>query len=169
MFYVYRFVKNNEVIYVGKTYSMDLRMYEHKNKPFYKECDKIEYVEFEDEMNQSFYEILIINKFKPKYNKKDLYNTSFEIKDPKENEWKIYDGLNVYKQFYENNVKIFDIFDGIGITNEKVNKSDCARSLYLSNKGRNFNISSCGTLILSKTQLEEFIKILIKKYKLNIF
>lgn len=99
MFYVYRFInKDNEIIYVGKTNCMESRMYQHRNNkmPFYKEYYKIEYITFEKENEQSFYEILMINKFNPKYNIKDKYNTSFNIEDIKENDWKIYDEIKLY-------------------------------------------------------------------------
>lgn len=98
MFYVYRFINtNNEVIYVGKTNSIETRMYQHKtNKmPFWKEWQRIEYVEFENEKDQLLYEILMINKFNPKYNTKDKFGASLDINDMHENDWKLFDEIRL--------------------------------------------------------------------------
>lgn len=98
-FYVYRFMNSdNKVIYIGKTNSIETRMYQHKtNKmPFWKEWYKIEYVEFDSENEQLLYEILMINKFNPKYNSKDKFNATLDINDMRENDWKIYDEIRLY-------------------------------------------------------------------------
>lgn len=98
MFYVYRFInKIGEIIYVGKTNHIPTRMYQHKTKkmPFWKEWYKIEYVEFENEGDQLLYEMLMINKYNPIYNKKDKFNAALPLEDVRKNDWKLYDEIRL--------------------------------------------------------------------------
>lgn len=91
--YVYYFVDyNDEIIYVGRTNNLSRRMKEHfKNGHLGKEC----YEEVKDimyaETNDSKYdteicETLLINKYKPKYNKEKVFlenenKTSYKLID----------------------------------------------------------------------------------------
>lgn len=101
IFYVYRFLnKDNVVIYVGKAKSMESRMMSHlSNESVLKrEYFLIEYVEFEREQDQLFYEILMINKFNPIYNTQDKFEANILINDPYEDKWKVWDKISLFTE-----------------------------------------------------------------------
>ena len=72
-------------------------MYQHKTKkmPFWNEWYKIEYVEFENEGDQLLYEMLMINKYNPIYNKKDKFNAALPLEDVRKDDWKLYDEIRL--------------------------------------------------------------------------
>ncbi len=81
--FVYRFVdKAGKVLYVGKTKNMKNRFKQHFGKAGHlpKECydrvHAVEYFEAPNELVQSIYELMYINKYKPPYNTKDKYDSS---------------------------------------------------------------------------------------------
>lgn len=79
--YVYRFLnKNNEIIYIGKTVELKIRLRTH----FYYNCEDwkkevcyIEYSKLKDGATMSIYEIYYIDRYKPKYNKSDKYLNTY--------------------------------------------------------------------------------------------
>lgn len=97
-YYVYRFLnKKGDVIYVGKTNNLNARMSQHKiNSSFWKYWYKIEYVEFDNENDQLFYEILMINKYSPIYNTKDKYSTTLKIEDMRKEDWVLFDEIREF-------------------------------------------------------------------------
>ena len=98
MAYTYRFIdKYGNVIYIGKTVNMDLRMQSHFNKGHlpkecYNEVCRIEYQKHKTESDALIMETYYITKYSPKYNKlqqsRDLPTIKFD-----EGSWR------TYKQF----------------------------------------------------------------------
>ena len=98
MAYTYRFIdKYGNVIYIGKTVNMDLRMQSHFNKGHLpKECYnsvcRIEYQKHKTESDALIMETYYITKYSPKFNKlqqsRDLPTIQFD-----EGNWR------TYKQF----------------------------------------------------------------------
>ena len=90
--YVYKYVKNNEIVYVGKN-DTDLhsRIYQHtlenKFKPFLN-CD-IYYMELSNSTETRIMESLLINKYKPILNVSEK-REGLSLIDFKELEWKKY-------------------------------------------------------------------------------
>lgn len=76
MYYVYRFIdKNENIIYIGKSNRIDLRIKEHFSnyghlpKECYENTIRVECIEFSTKVEMDIKEIYYINKFKPEYNK----------------------------------------------------------------------------------------------------
>ena len=96
MYYVYRFKDcNDEIIYIGKAKSLKGRMSNHNHLPIecYDEVRKVEYIELSNHSEGSIYEVYLINKFNPKYNKVDKRGDIIGFELP-EKEWIL---LNVDK------------------------------------------------------------------------
>lgn len=76
---IYRFLdKDNNIIYVGKTVDLVNRMTTHfsgghLDESCYEQVNKIEYIKCENQADMNIKEIYFINKYKPKFNTKDLY------------------------------------------------------------------------------------------------
>lgn len=73
--YIYRFINfENEIIYIGKTKHLEKRLNTHfSNKGHlpdkcYLECERIDTLKVETEIEMDIYEIYLINKYNPKYN-----------------------------------------------------------------------------------------------------
>ena len=104
MAYTYRFIdKYGNVIYIGKTVNMDLRMQSHFNKGHlprecYNAVCRIEYQKHKTESDALIMETYYITKYSPKYNKlqqsRDLPTIEFD-----EGSWR------TYKQFKPIQVK----------------------------------------------------------------
>ena len=100
MAYTYRFKnKYNETIYIGFTgQTMPQRMGQHFTKGHLpKECYKnvcvIEYMKHKTKSDAQVWEVWLINKYKPKYNKLNKKNDALTI-DLGEENWKVYQVLN---------------------------------------------------------------------------
>ena len=95
MAYTYRFIdKYGNVIYIGKTVNMDLRMQSHFNKGHLpKECYnsvcRIEYQKHKTESDALIMETYYITKYSPKYNKLGQSRDTPTITLDEKN-WKIY-------------------------------------------------------------------------------
>lgn len=83
-FYIYRYYnKNDEVIYVGLTARpIAKRVKEHEVEELQKETARIEYSTVESAADMRMYELFYINKYKPKYNKRDLYKDGVNLSIP---------------------------------------------------------------------------------------
>lgn len=64
--FVYRLIYNNEIVYVGKSTQLCVRLNKHSQD---KNFDKIEIVQFDNEIDMSIAEIYFINKYKPRLNR----------------------------------------------------------------------------------------------------
>lgn len=70
MFFLYKYVKNREVIYIGKTSrEINLRIKEHKNKKDLPCTAEIYVCKCPTEAFMNAMEVLLIDKYRPKYNK----------------------------------------------------------------------------------------------------
>ena len=67
-YFVYRLIKDNEIIYVGRTNSFIKRMQSHKLD---KDFDKIEILTFDNPIDMQIAELYFISKYKTILNKKD--------------------------------------------------------------------------------------------------
>ena len=105
MAYVYRFLDSKgNIIYVGKTVNINLRMQQHFSdkghlpKECYNSVAKIEYQKYKTESDSLIMETYYITKYSPKYNKlqqsRDLPTIEFD-----EGSWR------TYKQFKPIQVK----------------------------------------------------------------
>lgn len=79
-YFVYKFVdNNNQIIYIGKTIRLQARMVEHfiTDSHLTDECyDNVKYVfycSFKTNAEMDIYEIYLIDKYRPQYNKKSVY------------------------------------------------------------------------------------------------
>ncbi len=100
MFYVYRFLNNeDEVIYVGRTNNLKNRIDNthftsgHLETSCYVETCKIEYIEV-SEIDSYLYEIYLINRFKPRYNKALMLGEVKTNATFPDLEWKLYKKIN---------------------------------------------------------------------------
>ena len=105
MAYVYRFLDSKgNIIYIGKTVNIDLRMQQHfgdkghLSKECYNSVAKIEYQKYKTESDSLIMETYYITKYSPKFNKlqqsRDLPTIQFD-----EGSWR------TYKQFKPIQVK----------------------------------------------------------------
>lgn len=109
MYYLYRFLnKNKEVIYIGRTNSIERRIFKehftdktHLPEECYKELDTIEYAEIEDKAQEVAFEIALIQKVQPKYNKEFKYDKLVHI-EQEQLEWREFRIDSVYLEFLKN-------------------------------------------------------------------
>ena len=90
MYYVYRYIDNDEIIYVGITNDLNRRYYEHKSQSTWLN-DKLQYqfIKVEDDNVAKMFEEYLINRDNPKENivGKNKYDTSYIQFNIKE-DWK---------------------------------------------------------------------------------
>lgn len=74
MYFIYKFMKNGYPIYIGKTSNLKTRFDNHarERKPFVKKCDEILISKIDSSYEMDVLETLLILKFKPMYNKRQL-------------------------------------------------------------------------------------------------
>jgi len=106
--HVYKFLnKEKEIIYIGKSKNLNARLmshFEYGKEKWKEEVEFIEYCEFKDGATMDIYEIYLIDKCKPKYNKNSIYKTTqYEIILPTP-KFKIMD-INQIKTHIENKYK----------------------------------------------------------------
>lgn len=84
MNYIYRyFNKKNQVIYVGLTSRpLKRRVKEHSVEQLQSETDHIDFALVDSEVDMRMYELYYINKYRPKFNKRDLYFDGNNLKLP---------------------------------------------------------------------------------------
>lgn len=75
-FYIYKYIENEEIVYIGQTIDLISRINQHKvdklqglNRIYYFECNN------KTEMNS--YEYFLIQKYRPKYN--EIFNKDYKI------------------------------------------------------------------------------------------
>ena len=107
MAYTYRFKdKYNNTIYIGYTgQQMAQRMNQHFTKghlpqSVYEEVAKIEYMKHKTKSDAQVWEVYLINKYKPKYNKQDKRLDQLTL-HLEEKEWKTYEVLKRQVERYE--------------------------------------------------------------------
>lgn len=110
MKYIYKYVQNNKIVYIGKTSRpLHLRIHEHtraadilcnvKADVFYAEC--------QSEAEMHCIENLLIDKYRPQYNKRDFSKSEIKANiNFKEPDWRPYsDYIN------PRNMSLFDIYE----------------------------------------------------------
>lgn len=85
--YIYKFISNRGVIYVGKTIDSNTRFAHHLDKNWINEVVEVEYVELYNRSDMDIYELYYIDKYKPKYNKICNRESTFSYTLP-ELKWK---------------------------------------------------------------------------------
>lgn len=109
--YVYvMYNKDNQVLYVGQTKNMKYRMTQHfgsQAEEWKKEVDKIKYMNCFNEVDMNIYEIYLISKLKPKYNKSFVFDTETILNLP----------YSLKEYFFFNNTSLND--DDITTKEEK--------------------------------------------------
>lgn len=68
--YIYKYIQNNEIVYIGQTIDLSYRIKTHlKEKTLgTQNIDRIEYFECSNKVIMNAYEFLLIKKYRPKYN-----------------------------------------------------------------------------------------------------
>lgn len=77
--------KNEEILYVGQTRNMKIRMKQHfgaQREEWKSEVIKIKYMDCHNEVDMNIYELYLINKLKPKYNKGHAYECNTQLNLP---------------------------------------------------------------------------------------
>lgn len=68
-FYIYKYVYENEIVYIGKTINLNQRIKEHsREKKFQSEKFNIYYFLCSNQNQMDYYEYILINKYKPALN-----------------------------------------------------------------------------------------------------
>ncbi len=83
-FYIYRYFNHkNQVIYVGLTARpLKQRVKEHSAEQLQADTHHIDFATVSSEADMRMYELYYINKYRPKYNKRDLYFDGHSVKLP---------------------------------------------------------------------------------------
>lgn len=88
LYYVYRFLnKDLKVIYVGRTNSMDKRMYQHfrqkGNLPAegYESVHRVDFIECKTHNDMKIKELYYIGKYRPTYNRQENYDVSIGLNE----------------------------------------------------------------------------------------
>lgn len=66
---VYFLLKKSEIVYIGRTENIGIRLGGHRNGKKKKDFDRFRIIECLDSEKRKFYETRWLNKFRPKYNK----------------------------------------------------------------------------------------------------
>jgi len=100
--YVYRYIYNNEIIYIGRTIDIHRRISEHKNEEKFQEfCIEndieykdllVEYISLSNSTEESIVEKMLINHYKPLLNSSDNHKSISEyIHFSIDNKWEKYE------------------------------------------------------------------------------
>lgn len=105
MYYIYKYVENNKIIYIGKTVNLKQRIYQHSIEKKFMEHPNasIYFFECASEADMTIYEIYYIYKYKPELNVSYNQRPDSFIKEIflEEKEWKEYSYVQTeeYKDF----------------------------------------------------------------------
>lgn len=110
--YIYKYIRNNEIIYIGKTINLTRRHKEHLKEDKFKQSDELWYFTCKNKHLMDVYEIAFINKYHPILNIADNYNNiNFDVEEP---EWIKYNkNINIVKNnnIDNNNTKKYKDFE----------------------------------------------------------
>lgn len=100
MGFLYKFLdKEDKILYIGKTEKDNIldrmKNHEHLPQPCYENLNKILYTEISNLTDLAIYEIFLIDKYKPEYNKEFNYASTSNLKISMNCKWKELD----YKNF----------------------------------------------------------------------
>lgn len=130
---IYKYVENNEIIYIGQTIRLNERIYQHsKETNFINFCGKIFYFVCNNQTEMNAYEYFLINKYQPKYNKqfKNKITTNllepewiqYEPKTQKVSEPTNYETISITEDNKEEYITIKEFADLQGITVQAIYK-----------------------------------------------
>lgn len=165
-YFLYRFLKDDEIIYIGKTKDLDKRLRVHfsgnghLSHECYYETDKIEYARLKTNTEMDMLEIYYINKYSPKYNDACNYQEKDIFMNIKEVEWISFNKFNLFKAKYDlmqNDIKeINEVKKQLEILREEV----YAISNKLENVYKNINkIKGRPVIPLNEDEIKEKEKI----------
>lgn len=104
-YYIYKYVRNNEIIYIGQTINLNRRHKEHLLEPTFHETDLLYYFVVTNKYLLDLYETALINKYHPILNKQSNYlQLAVTIQEPN---WKIYKDKEIEKQIIPKVQKTF--------------------------------------------------------------
>lgn len=90
MSFIYKYVSNNDILYIGKTTNLKRRIIEHASEPKFQNIEyQIYYFRCVNNTEMDAYEYFLINKYHPKLNIA-LKNDNIHIQSLIEPEWKLY-------------------------------------------------------------------------------
>lgn len=98
MYYIYKYIENNEIVYIGQSTNLLSRVQGHKYDKLQNFTGDIYYTILSTEFEMDFLENVLINVYHPKYNDKNKFNNI---------ELKIQDNFVWYK-YREEDFKIKD-------------------------------------------------------------
>jgi hypothetical protein len=111
--YVYRFLnQEDEIIYVGKTENLKIRIKQHLDeghlpKECYDEVRKIEFIKLYNQYESTIYEVYYINTYQPKYNIEYKYEEGCVTIELPKKEWNIYKiKINGWYEFKDTNIEL---------------------------------------------------------------
>ena len=85
-YFIYKYVENNEIIYIGQTIHLQERISQHSRElNFVNFNGKIFYFTCNNQTDMDAYEYFLINKYQPKYNTR--FKNKIEIIDFSEPQW----------------------------------------------------------------------------------
>lgn len=87
-YYIYKYVANDQIIYVGQSTNLVQRIAQHKIDKLKDISANIYFFECENQTAMNSWEYFLINKYHPKYN--IALNNSAQLVDVKEPEWILY-------------------------------------------------------------------------------
>ena len=87
-YYVYKYVENDKIIYIGQTTDLEKRIYNHTKDKLANFKGQIYYFKCPNKTAMNSWEYCLINKYHPKYNiALNNSNTSINIEEP---QWILY-------------------------------------------------------------------------------
>ena len=87
-YYVYKYVQNNKVIYIGQTTDLDRRINEHTRDKLKNFRGEVYFFECTNKTSMDSWEYMLINKYHPQYN--IVLNNPKETVNIEEPKWKLY-------------------------------------------------------------------------------
>lgn len=87
-YYIYKYVQNNKIIYIGQTTDLERRIKEHTKDKLKGFKGQIYYFECSNKTSMDSWEYMLINKYHPQYN--SALNNSKEKINIKEPEWTLF-------------------------------------------------------------------------------
>lgn len=112
--FVYRLIHNNEIIYIGKSTQINVRLTHHLRD---KDFDTVEVIQFDNEVDMCISEIYFINKYRPRLNKEFIYSDAKSM-SLKELDSILWINIDYYYTNYLNNYMIYLNNYTINLNNE---------------------------------------------------
>lgn len=105
-YYIYKYVQNNKIIYIGQTTDLERRIKEHTKDKLKDFKGQIYYFECPNKTSMDSWEYMLINKYHPQYN--SALNNLKEKINIKEPEWVLF-LIKSYEEKPEYKSNIIDI------------------------------------------------------------